>query len=136
MTSIRKYMRWMAVPAALMVLTLSMPPASAVAAMVDTHTALARDRAVDARTQLTSLMARADVQKELQARGIDPAEAQARVDALTDNEARQLARKLDSLPAGGGVIGAVIIVAVIVFAVLVITDYTGQTNVFPFIKAK
>ena len=135
MNSIRKYLGWIAVPMTLLVFTLSMPPASVVAAMVDTQT-VARDHAVDARAQLTSLMAREDIQRELLARGIDPAEARARVAGLTDQEARRLAHTLDSLPAGGNIIAAVILITVIVFAVLVVTDITGQTNVFPFIKAK
>jgi hypothetical protein len=42
----------------------------------------------------------------------------------------QLAGRIDSLPAGGDVIGAV----VFVFLVLLITDLLGLTKVFPFTK--
>ena len=135
MNLLRKYMRWMTVPVALMVLTMSMPPVLAVAAMIDTQTAVERDAATDARLQLQRLIARDDVRNELLARGIDPVEARARVDSLTDSEARQVARQLDQLPAGGSFIGALVFVAVVMFVVLAITDYTGQTDVFPFIEA-
>jgi hypothetical protein len=53
------------------------------------------------------------------------------VAALTDEEAAQLAGKLDRLPAGGdGIVG----VLLIVFLVLLITDILGLTKIFPFTK--
>lgn len=54
----------------------------------------------------------------------------ARVDALTDAEAQQLARQLDTMPAGGNALG----VLLTVFLVLLITDLLGWTDVFPFTK--
>ena len=131
----RNTLRWLAAPMAVMVLCLSITTAPATAAMVDTQAAVERDAAADARAKLKSLLARDDVRKELLARGIDPEEARKRVNALTDSEAVQVAGQIDQLPAGGSFIGVLVGIAVIVFIVLVITDYTGQTNVFPFIKA-
>ena len=53
------------------------------------------------RERIAAAFEREDVRVELQARGVDPAHAKARVAALTDEEARLLAAEIDSLPAGG-----------------------------------
>jgi len=54
-----------------------------------------------------------------------------RVAAMTDEEAAQLAAQLDSLPAGGSIVGAI----VLVFLVLLITDILGFTKIFPFTRS-
>jgi uncharacterized Fe-S cluster-containing radical SAM superfamily protein len=83
------------------------------------------------RGQLASLVQRADVQARLQAMGVDPREVQSRVAALSDEEAAQLAARLDELPAGGtDVLG----VLLIVFLVLLFTDIMGWTKIFPFTR--
>jgi hypothetical protein len=41
-----------------------------------------------------------------------------------------LATNLDQLPAGGSVVGAL----VLIFLVLLVTDLLGLTNVYPFVK--
>ena len=109
--------------AALLVVTLSLP-FSAHAALVATDAALDHQR-------LGRFLERADVQRELRARGVDPVEARERAAALTDAEAAQIVSNIDELPAGGvGIIGAILIV----FLVLLITDILGYTKVFPFTK--
>jgi hypothetical protein len=83
------------------------------------------------RERIAQVIDRAEVQAQLQAYGVSPAEVQARVAALTDAEAAELAARIDSLPAGGiGIIGAILIV----FLVLLLTDILGYTKVFPFTK--
>ena len=42
--------------------------------------------------------------------------------------------RLDQLPAGSGALEVILVVALIVFLVLLITDITGHTDVFPFVK--
>jgi hypothetical protein len=92
--------------------------------MVTTPEVLDRDRIV-------SVIDRADVQVQLQAYGVNPADVKARVAALTEEEAAELAARIDSLPAGGiGIIGAILLV----FLVLLITDILGLTKVFPFTR--
>jgi hypothetical protein len=62
---------------------------------------------------------------------VSPAEVNARVAALSDAEAAELAARIDELPAGGvSILGA----ALIVFLVLLLTDILGYTKVFPFTK--
>ena len=53
------------------------------------------------KSRVKEMLARPEVAAELQKMGIAPAEAAARVDAMTPEELRQLAGRLDSLPAGG-----------------------------------
>jgi len=82
------------------------------------------------RARISSLLERAEVRAQLQAHGVDPVDVKARVAALTDEEAAQLAAQLDSLPAGGSVVGAI----VLVFLVLLVTDILGFTKIFPFTR--
>jgi len=82
------------------------------------------------RERIVGFLERDDVRQQLQAQGVSPAQAKARVAALTDEEARQLAGQVDSLPAGGNVLG----ILLTVFLVLLITDILGFTKVFPFTR--
>jgi len=82
------------------------------------------------RARVSSLLERAEVRAQLQAHGVDPVDVKARVAALTDDEAAQLAAHLDSLPAGG-IVGAI----VLVFLVLLVTDILGFTKIFPFTRS-
>ena len=108
--------------ATLLILSLVIPfPAQA--GLVPTESVLDRERIV-------TLLERADVQAQLQAYGVSAGEVKARVAALTDAEAAELAAKIEQLPAGGSVLG----VLLIVFLVLLLTDILGYTKIFPFTK--
>lgn len=89
-----------------------------------------------AREKVAAFMDRQDVVKYLNAWGVDPAEAKARVSVMTDEEVAMLSDKIDQLPAGGDAVGFLVAVAVIVFVVLLITDIIGVTDVFTFIKKR
>lgn len=105
-------------------------PLPAQAAMLATQNALvSADKA-----RIGAFLDRSDVREQLQARGVDAADAKARVAALSDEEAQQLAQRIDRLPAGGDAAGAIIGAALIVFLVLLLTDLLGYTHVFPFVK--
>ena len=84
------------------------------------------------RERIGSFLDRTEVRARLQVLGVDADAARARVDALTDNEARDLAARIDQLPAGGSDVLGVLLV---IFIVLLITDILGLTKVFPFTKA-
>jgi hypothetical protein len=75
---------------------------------------------------IDSVLARAEVRSELERLGVDPAAAQARVAALTDQELETLATNLDSLPAGGAILG----VLGVVFLVLLILELVGVIDIF------
>jgi hypothetical protein len=103
-------------------------PAPALAGIVSTETAIAGAE----RERLVDLLERGDVRARLQELGVDPADARARVAALSDAEAAQLAAQLDELPAGGS---DLLVVALIVFLVLLFTDIMGYTKIFPFTRS-
>ena len=85
-----------------------------------------------ARAHVLATLERADVVQGLQARGVDPQQVRARVDALSDAEVAQLSQQLDSAPAGASDILGVIVT---IFVVLLITDILGFTKVFPFTRS-
>jgi hypothetical protein len=103
-------------------------PNPAQAAMVGTDAVLSAEGADD-RTRIARLIDRAEVQAQLAAYGVSAADVQARVAAMTDDEAASLASNIDEQPAGG-IIGAI----VLVFLVLLITDILGYTKIFPFTR--
>jgi uncharacterized membrane protein len=120
---------------AIYVLMLSGPHQAALAAMVGTETVWNAARVQNARELVRSLMAREDIQAALVNQGIDPLEAQARSEALSDVEVVRLAERIESLPAGGSAVGIIVGAILIVFLVLLITDILGYTNVFPFTRS-
>jgi hypothetical protein len=86
------------------------------AGMIGTEKIASAVSAQAERMQIQSTLSRADVASALQSMGVDVKTAQERVAALTDEEARSLAGKLGSVPAGadsGGWWIAVIVVAVL-----------------------
>jgi len=88
-----------------------------------------------ARERVLAEFDREEVVRGLESYGIDPAEARARIAALSDVEVGQIAGRLDRIPAGeGDAVGTVLLIIVVVFLGLVITDATGLTDVFPWIR--
>ncbi|HXF79690.1 MAG TPA: PA2779 family protein [Usitatibacter sp.] len=72
------------------------------------------------RAALMTILARGDVQSQLQAQGVDPSAARERVAAMTDSEVSSVMGQIDALPAGassnnGWYWGAAVIVAIIVW---------------------
>ena len=115
-------------------LLLSLPHKSALAGMIGTETVLDATRSQEARDYLNRILAREDVRASLVAQGIDPLEAKARVDSLSDAEVVSLADQIEELPAGGSALGIIVGALLIVFIALLITDILGYTDVFPFVK--
>ena len=84
------------------------------------------------RARVLTVLERSDVQAQLQANGVNPADVKARVAAMSDDEVAQLAGQIDGLPAGGtDVLGFILVV----FVILLITDILGFTHIFPFTKS-
>ena len=101
---------------------------AAQARLADTPSVLQPAVTQPARDHIRTLLQREDIKRGLQARGVDPAQVQARVDALSDAQARELAGQLDQLPAGGDGLE----VLLLVFILLLITDLAGITHIFTF----
>jgi len=114
----------------LSMLSISLWTPNAQAGIVSSEQVIASQTAPLERARLREVFDRQDVREQLQARGVDADAARARVDALTDEEVATINGKLDKLPAGGEIIGAL----VFVFIVLLVTDILGFTKVFPFTK--
>lgn len=83
------------------------------------------------RDSLVSMLDRQEVRQQLIEHGVDPAHAKQRIEALDDQQIRELRAGIEQLPAGGSVVG--ILIAVLL--VLVILDIVGVTNIFSFINS-
>lgn len=121
------------VVACLLSASLAFGPAvhAATPGLIGTQQAAAAGDTHGARDRLATLLDRADLAAALEARGVSPAAAQARVAALTDDEAAEVLARVDQLPAGGDVVGALFAV----FVILLVTDILGLTKVFPFTRS-
>ena len=131
---LRRYSRFVAFPMAALMLAVSLPISVAQAALVTTDQVIGKSEIQADRARVVAFLAREDVRREMQAMGVDPDEAAARVALMTDAEVRQTAARIDQLPAGQSVATALISAALIIFIVLLITDLVGVTDVFPFVK--
>jgi len=99
------------------------------AGMIGTgHLLVAEQGRLD-RARLSSLLEREDLQQRLAALGVDVNDARNRVAGLTDAEVARINQRLAELPAGGDVLGVI----VLIFVIFVITDVIGATDIFPFI---
>jgi hypothetical protein len=99
----------------LIVLMAWMPVHFAQAGIISTDQVVASAQAD--RAAVLNLISRSDVASQMQAMGLDAATAKDRVAALTDDEVRSLADKLQALPAGadGTAIVILILIGVLVW---------------------
>ena len=122
MKKLRNHARNLGIFMAVIMLLISIPCQSVVAALIDTETIQNSERGREARDQLKQLFAREDVQAALIAHGIDPAEAKRRIDALSDDEVIRIADEIDRLPAGGNsllLIGVILLAAMLVWYIII-----------------
>lgn len=82
------------------------------------------------RDQVAAFLERTDVQARLIELGVDPLEAQARVERMSNEELATLSARMQDLPAGAGAVE----VLALLFVVLIITDILGYTDVFTFVR--
>jgi hypothetical protein len=122
----KAFKRWISTLLIVSMMGVGMPlPASAAIVSTDQVASGAE------RERVRGFLDRAEVRERLQSMGVDADAARARVDALTDQEAADLAARIDQLPAGGDVLGLVFVV----FIILLVTDILGLTKVFPFTRS-
>ena len=110
---------------------LTFPYQSVLAAMIETETMLMPNRDQITRDYIQNLMSREDTQKMLEARGINPREAKARIDSLSDDELKIIFQKIDELPAGGDATGFIVIVGVVIIILIIIVEYFSEVKMFP-----
>ena len=104
---------------------------SASAAMIGTETVLTPERNPGTREVLLDLMSREDFQNILMARGIDPREARARIDSLSDAELEMIFINIADRPAGGDATGFIIVVGVVIIIVFILVEYFSAVKMFP-----
>jgi hypothetical protein len=86
-------------------------------------TAIDREAAL---ARIDTVLAREEVRSRLEHYGVDPAAADERIAALTDQELELLATELENLPAGGDLLGVI----GIAFIVLLILELVGVIDIF------
>lgn len=106
-------------------LVLAALPQTAFAGLIGTGTVIAQQEQQDA-VKVRAFLDRDDVRAQLVSLGVAPEAAQARIDMLTESELQQLGHEIDSLPAGGNVLGVI----GAVFVVLIILELVGVTDIF------
>ena len=118
----------------LMVILLLLAPVycqTASAAMIETKTLLAPAHQPVTRDFLRELVSREDIQKVLESRGITPEEARARIDSLSDDELEKISQNIADLPAGGNVVGFIVIVGAVIIIAIVLVEYFSEVKMFP-----
>ena len=119
----------------ILMVMVAVPYQSVLAAMIETEATMGiTAKGEEARNAIKTTLAREDAQAVLRAQGIDPLEAMARVDSLTDAEAQRIVDEIEELPAGGGFFVTFLIVVGLIVIILIITDALGYTNVFTFVR--
>lgn len=102
------------------------------AEMLSTEATIAKYAAYANRDFLLSEISKQELRDEIVALGVDPAEAEARLAALSDAEIASIIAQMeqDSAGADGGVVSAL----VTVFVILLVTDLLCFTRVFKFTR--
>ena len=84
----------------------------ATAGMIGTDQVVASASQVE-RNSVLGFVGRSDVASQLQSMGLDPATAKDRVAAMTDDEVRYIAGKIESMPAGADGAGLLLLIIII-----------------------
>jgi hypothetical protein len=134
MKVLRKNVKPVSVLMILLMFMLIVPYQPVFGEIIGTERVMNQGRAQQARIYLNQMLVRKDIQAALISNGIDPKEAKARIDSLSDIEVQKLYSQLKRLPAGGSDFGIIVGALLVVFVVLLVTDILGYTNVFTFVK--
>lgn len=100
------------------------------AQMLGTDAAISKYSAMANRSLLMDELQRDDVRQEIIDLGIDPAEADARLAALTDAEISTILTQMENDSAGADIVGTLFTV----FVILLVTDLLCFTRVFNFTR--
>jgi len=107
-----------------------LPIGPAQAAMIGNAQIINEVRSDLNRSELLHILDRETARQELIALGVSPDMVKQRVAQMTDAEVAQLNQHLADMPAGGDILG----VLLLLFIVFIITDMLGATDIFPFVK--
>lgn len=134
MSVFRRMSRFLCVPIAAIFFFASVPLNLAHAGLVPTDQIVAAEAGDSDRARVQAFLDREDVRNQMQALGVDPADAAKRVAALSDAEVASVANQIDAMPAGQGVVAFIVGTIVFILLVVLVLDLLGVTNVFPFIN--
>ena len=134
MSRSQRFLRATALAMAVALFAASLPFGAARAGLATTERVVAEKVAAGERERMMALFERDDVRAQMEALGVDRAEVVARLANLSDAEVREIAGRIDELPAGQSVIEGILVVAGLVLIGLIITDLFGITDVFAFIR--
>jgi hypothetical protein len=101
-------------------------PLVAQAAVIGTLQAAGQSGRVADLSTVSSALARGAVREQMVAFGVEPAQVEQRIAALTDAELRTLAGQMADMPAGGDALAVI----GIVFLVLLILEAVGVIDIF------
>jgi hypothetical protein len=96
------------------------------AAVIGTLQATAQNGRVEDLSTISAALARSEVREQMVALGVEPAQVERRIAALTDAELRTLAGQMADMPAGGDALAII----GIVFLVLLILEAVGVIDIF------
>lgn len=113
----------------LSLILIAAPVGQANAAIIDNSQVIDQVQQTIEKDDLLQAINRVDVQQQLLSMGVTAADLENRINQMTAEEVAQLNQQIDELPAGGDVVGII----VLIFIVFVITDVIGATDIFPFI---
>ena len=109
---------------------------TALAAMIGTDALLTADHRPDRRAILQELISRENIRQALVARGINPEEARARINSLSDDELEIIFNNIADMPAGGDATGFAIIVGAVLIVLIIIVEYFSEVKMFPQLYGK
>lgn len=115
--------------AALLALLLALMPLLPAQAALIGNEQLINQQQAQSRDSLQQILNQQSARQQLQALGVSPDQIKNRINSLTDSELARINRHVDSLDAGGNILG----ILLVIFIVFVITDVIGATDIFPFI---
>ncbi|MDE3740051.1 PA2779 family protein [Metapseudomonas resinovorans] len=97
------------------------PVTTAQAGMIGTDEAIATQQQSGDHDRIDAFLSQSEVQDQMRAMGVDAATARTRAQALTHEEAAQLAQKMNAAPAGGNISSTdfiIILLVIILVAIL------------------
>lgn len=100
------------------------------AEMLSTDSAISKYSALADRAVLIDTLQKQDIRDQIVALGVDPAEAEARLAALSDAEIATILTQMEQDNAGADIIGTLFTV----FIILLVTDLLCFTNLFSFTR--
>lgn len=124
----------LALPLIMSLLISTFPITGFSAENVSTDQLLEQNMLQSDREMIRDLVSREDMRDQMQLLGVDPGEAMDRVNSMSDDEVRQIAGEIKTMPAGGDGLGTIVGAAVTIFIILLITDILCLTSFFNFTK--